>query len=117
MSEYDWKNLSFTATTAPITGAVTFGPIVPAMMHMQVKEISYSNRVNAQNRVQIVQIPSGTVRPGHSIVLDDQNIAPNAPYSPRIPIRTAQESHVIQGRSTAGPIAVNLVYKLVYGRP
>jgi len=99
------------------TGAATFGPIVPAMMHMQVKEISYSNRLNAQNRAIVRQIPSGTVRPSHSIVLDDQSIAALAPYSPRIPIRTVQEDHVIEASSDAGPITVNLVYKLVYGRP
>ena len=113
MSDYDWKNLRMEV----VTGAATFGPIVPAMMHMQIKEISYSNRTDAQNRVVLRQIPSGTVRPSHSIFIDDQNIAPLAPYSPRIPIRTVQEDHVIEASSSAGPISCNLVYKLVYGRP
>lgn len=113
MSDYDWKNLRMEVNT----GAATFGPIVPAMMHMQVKEIAYSNRTNNDNRVQVAQIPSGTVRPSHSIIVDDQQIAPMAPYSPRVPIRTVQEDHVLQALSSAGPITVNLVYKLVYGRP
>jgi len=110
---YDWKNLRMEVNT----GAGTFGSIVPAMMFMEIKEISYSNRTNADNRVQIAQIPSGTVRPSHSIILDDQQIAPLSPYSPRIPIRTVQENHVLQAISSAGPITVNLTYRLRYGRP
>lgn len=110
---YDWKNLRMEVNT----GAATFGPIVPAMMHMEVKEISYSNRTNASNRAIIRQIPSGTVRPAHSIILDDQEVAALSPYSPRIPIRTVQEDHVIRASSSAGPISVNLTYRLRYGRP
>jgi hypothetical protein len=110
---YDWKNLSFVVTT----GAATFGPIVPSMMHMEIKEISYSNLTNAQNQVILRQIPSGTVRPPHSVIIDQQSIAPLAPYSPRIPIRTVQEDHVIEASSSAGPCIVNLVYRLKYGRP
>jgi len=110
---YDWKNLRMEVNT----GAATFGPIVPKMMHMQVKEISYSNRTNNDNRVQIAQIPSGSVRPSHSIVVDDQQIAPLSPYSPRIPIRVVQEDHVIQALTSAGPMSVSLTYRLIYGRP
>jgi len=110
---YEWKNLRLNVNTA----SATYGPIVPALMHMEIKEISYSNRTDAQNRVVLRQIPSGTVRPGHSIIIDDQNLAPLAPYSPRIPIRLVQEDHVIEANSTAGPITVNLVYRLRYGRP
>jgi len=109
---YDFKNLRMEVNTS----SMTFGPIVPAMMHMEVKEITYSNRTDAQNRVQLRQIPSGTVRPAHSILVDDQNIAPLAPYSPRIPIRTVQENHVLEANSSAGPISLNLVYRLKYGR-
>jgi hypothetical protein len=111
--DYNWKNLSFVVAT----GAATFGPIVPSMMHMEIKEISYSNLTNAQNRVILRQIPSGTVRPPHSVIIDQQSIAPLAPYSPRIPIRTVQEDHVIEASSDAGPCIVNLVYRLKYGRP
>jgi len=110
---YDWKNLSATIGS----GATTFGVIVPAMMHMELKEISYSNRVNANNRATIRQIPSGTVRPSSAIIIDDQQIAPNSPYSPRIPIRTVQEGHVLEGNTTQGEMQVNLAYRLRYGRP
>ena len=113
MGAYDWKNLRMDVNT----GAATFGPVVPAMMHMEIKEISYSNRTSVENRVQIRQIPSGTVRPAHSIIIDDQQIAGNAPYSPRIPIRVVQENHVLEASSSNGPITCNLTYRLVYGRP
>ena len=113
MESVEWKNLRMEVNT----GAATFGPIMPATMHMEIKEISYSNRVNAANRAILRQIPSGTVRPAHSIIIDDQNIAALSPYSPRIPIRTVQEDHVIEATSSAGPITVNLTYRLRYGRP
>jgi len=113
LSDYDWKNLRMEV----VTGESTFGPIVPSMMHMQIKEITYSNRTNDDNRVQIAQIPSGTVRPSHSIIVDDQQIAPLSPYSPRIPIRVVQEDHVLQALSSKGPISATLTYRLVYGRP
>jgi len=99
------------------TSATTFGPIVPAMMHMEIKEISYSNRTSALNRVQIRQIPSGTVRPASAIFIDDQQLAADSPYSPRIPIRTVQEGHVLEASASAGPMTVNLAYRLRYGRP
>jgi len=110
---YDWKPLSATIPT----GATTFGVVVPAMMHMELKEISYSNRVNLNNRVTIRQIPSGTVRPSSSVIIDDQQIAANSPYSPRIPIRVVQESHVLEGNTTQGECQINLAYRLRYGRP
>jgi hypothetical protein len=110
---YDWKNLSFTVNT----GAATFGPIVPSMMHMEIREISYSNLTNAQNKIVLRQIPSGTVRPPHSVIIDQQSIAPLAPYSPRIPLRIVQEDHVIEASTDSGPCIVNLVYRLKYGRP
>ena len=110
---FDWKPLRMDINT----GAATFGVVVPAMMTMEIKEISYSNRTNADNRVQTRQIPSGTVRPASSIILDDQQLAPLSPYSPRIPIRTVQEDHVLEATSSAGPISANLIYRLRYGRP
>jgi len=113
MPEYDWKNLSMQINT----GIATFGPIVPAMMHMQIKEIAYSNRTAAVNRVQLAQIPSGTVRPSHSIMIDDETLASQTPYSPRIARRIVQENHCIQALSSAGPAEVNITYRLVYGRP
>ena len=110
---FDWKPLSMSINT----GAATFGSIVPAMMHMEIKEISYSNRTNADNRVQIRQIPSGNIRPASSIIIDDQQLAPLSPYSPRIPIRTVQENSVLEASSNAGPIQANLAYRLRFGRP
>lgn len=110
---FDWKPLRMNINT----GAATFGVVVPAMMSMEIKEIAYSNRTAAVNRVQISQIPSGTVRPASAIVIDDQTIAASSPYSPRIPIRTMQEEHVLEASSDAGPITANLVYRLGYGRP
>lgn len=113
MESVEWKNLRMEVNT----GSTTFGPIMPATMHMEIKEINYSNRTNAANRVILRQIPSGTVRPAHSIIIDDQEVAALSPYSPRIPIRTVQEDHVIEATSSAGPISVNLTYRLRYGRP
>jgi len=110
---YDWKPLSMSVNT----GAATFGVIVPATMHMELKEISYSNRTNNDNRVIIRQIPSGNIRPSTSIILDDQQLAALSAYSPRIPIRTVQENCVIEASSNAGPISANLAYRLRYGRP
>ena len=113
MPRYDWKNLSMSVQT----GIATFGPIVPAMMHMQIKEIAYSNATASANRVQLAQIPSGTVRPGHSIIIDDETLASQTPYSPRIAQRIVQENHCIQALSSMGPANVNITYRLVYGRP
>ncbi|MEM2905004.1 MAG: hypothetical protein QW587_04615 [Candidatus Bathyarchaeia archaeon] len=112
MSEYDWKNLSFTAQT----GAATFGPIVPRMMTMEIKEISYSNLTNAQVVATLRQIPSGDIRPPSAIILDAQSLAPYSPYSPRIGIRTVQGEAVIEAGTDLGPVRVNLVYRLLYGR-
>jgi len=110
---FDWKPLRMEVTTS----AATFGPIVPAMMHMEIKEISYSNRTNDNNRVQLRQIPSGTVRPSHAILIDDQQIAANSPYSPRKPIQVVQEDHVLEASTDKGPMSVVLAYRLRYGRP
>lgn len=109
---YDWKNLSMSINT----GAATFGVIVPATMTMEMKEISYANRTNADNRVQLRQIPSGNIRPASAVILDDQQLAPLSPYSPRTWVRNVQENCVIEASSSAGPIQANLAYRLRYGR-
>jgi len=109
----NWKQL----TMAVNTGAATFGAIVPAMMHMEITEVSYSNTTNANNQATLRQIPSGSVRPASAVIIDQQQIGANSPYSPRIPIRVVQENSVIEASSTAGPITVNLAYRLKYGRP
>jgi hypothetical protein len=113
MTSYDWKQLRMAIST----GAATFGIIVPATMHIEMKEIVYTNLTNANNEVILRQIPSGNIRPASACILDDQQIAANSPYSPRIPIRIMQENTVMEASSSAGPINVTLAYKLRYGRP
>lgn len=114
---FDWKPLSMSVTTA----AATFGAIVPATMHMEIKEMTYSNATTgaagAINQVTVRQIPSGNIRPSSAIILDQENVQANTPYSPRNPIKIVQESCVIEASTNNGPMIVNLAYRLRYGRP
>lgn len=110
---FDWKDESITVTTA----AATFGVIVPAMMHMEMKELNYSNQTAGINSVILRQIPSGAIRPPASIIIDQQTLASQTPYSPRNPIRTMQENTVLEASANAGPATVSFAYRLRYGRP
>jgi hypothetical protein len=114
---FDWKDLSFVANT----GAATFGVIVPATMHMELKDIDYANLTTgvagSANQVIVRQIPSGVIRPSTSIIIDQQNVQANMPYAPKAPIRTIQENCVIEASTTVGPMIVSLAYRLRYGRP
>lgn len=112
MSSYNWKQLNCVVNT----GAATFGVIVPSTMHLEMKEINYANLTAAANNVILRQIPSGTNRPASATILDDQEVASQSPYSPRIPIRVMQENTVLEASSSAGPIHVTFSYRLLYGR-
>lgn len=112
-SSYDWKQLRMTV----VTSATTFGVIVPSNMHVEIKDIVYANTTAGANEVILRQIPSGSIRPASAIVLDDQEVASQSPYSPRIPIRVMQENTVIEASASLGPISVTLAYRLKYGRP
>ena len=111
---YDWKPLNMQLNT----GAATFGVIVPSNMHMQIREIDYTNKTTTTNEAILRQIPSGNIRPSSQTILDDEVLTPASPsYSPRIPIRVIQENCVIEASSTQGPLSVTLAYRLRYGRP
>jgi hypothetical protein len=111
--DYDWKTLRMSI----VTGATTFGVIVPSNMHMEIREIDYSNLTAGVNEVIIRQIPSGNIRPSSAIVLDDEELEASKPYSPRIPVRVVQENCVIEASANLGPAVAVLAYRLKYGRP
>ena len=90
-------------------------------MFMEIKEISYANlttgAAGSANQAILRQIPSGNIRPPALVVIDEQYVAANTPYSPRNPIRVMQENTVMEASTSIGPMMVNFAYRLRYGRP
>ena len=111
---YNWKQVRMQLTT----GAATFGVVVPATMHMKVKDICYTNVNSGANEAILRQIPSGNIRPPSAVIIDDEIVGAGfTSYSPIDHIRVVQENCVIEASAAQGPMNVTLAYRLYYGRP